>query len=66
MLSPFMFSDIPGSNLQMHMLTLAYVPLPNLTLDLTMHFTKRLDLEVDPGANPNWLTRPHIAAIVRF
>lgn len=63
-LSPFMFSDIPGSNLQLHMLTVAYVPLPNLTLDLTLHFTKRL--EIDPGASNAWLTRPHLAAIVRF
>jgi hypothetical protein len=46
------------------MLTVAYVPLPNLTLDLTLHFTKRL--EIDPGASNAWLTRPHLAAIVRF
>jgi len=63
-LSPFMFSDIPGSNLQLHMLTVAYVPLPNLTLDLTLHFTKRLD--IDPGASNAWLTRPHLAAVVQF
>jgi hypothetical protein len=63
-LSPFMFSDVPGSNLQLHMVNLAYVPLSNLTLDLTLHFTKQL--EVDPGANNAWLTRPHLAAIVRF
>ncbi len=63
-LSPFMFSDIPGSNLQLHMPNFAYVVAPNLTFDLTLHFTKRLD--ADPDANRNWLTRPHIAAIVRF
>ncbi len=63
-LSPFMFSDIPGSNLQLHLLNVAYVPLPNLTLDLTLHITKSLD--VDPGTNRAWLTRPHLAAIVRF
>ena len=65
-LSAFMFSDIPGSNLRMHMFDIAYVPLPNLTLDLTLHFTKKLNPAVEPGVNPNWLTRPHIAAIVRF
>ncbi len=63
-LSPFMFSDIPGSNLQLHLLNVAYVPLPNLTLDLTLHITKSLD--VDPGTNHAWQTRPHLAATVRF
>jgi hypothetical protein len=63
-LSPFMFSDIPGTNLQLHMLNVAFVPLQDLTLDLTLHFTKRLD--IDAGANDAWLTRPHVAAIVRF
>ena len=63
-LSTFMFSDIPGSNTEMHMFTVAYVALPNLTLDLTMHVTRRLD--IDAGASNSWLTRPHVAAIVRF
>ncbi len=63
-LSAFMFSDIPGSNTEMHMFNIAYIPLPNLSLDLTMHVTRGLD--VDPGASNSWLTRPHIAAIVRF
>ena len=63
-LSPFVFSDMPGTNTELHMFTVAYVPLPNLSLDLTMHVTRRLD--VDAGASNSWLTRPHIAAIVRF
>ena len=63
-LSPFVFSDIRGTNVRLHMITLAYVPLPNLTLDLTLHMSKRL--EVDPGTNNAWLTRPHAAVIVRF
>ena len=63
-LSPFMFSDIPGSNVQLHMIHAAYVPLPNLTLDLTLHFTKQLEV---PAGTPNgYLTRPHAAVIVRF
>ena len=63
-LSPFMFSDIPGTNLQLHMINAAYVPLKNLTLDLTMHFTKQLEV---PAGTPNsYLTRPHVAVIVRF
>ena len=63
-LSAFVFSDMPGTNQQLHMFTIAYVPLPNLSLDLTVHISKQL--EVDPGAHNAWLTRPHVAAIVRF
>ena len=63
-LSAFVFSDMPGTNLQLHMVDIAYVPLPNLSLDLNVHVSKRL--EVDPGARNTWLTRAHIAAIVRF
>ena len=63
-LSPFMFSDIPGSNVQLHMIHAAYVPLPNLTLDLTLHVTRQLEV---PAGTPNRsLTRPHVAVIVRF
>ena len=43
---------------------MAWVPKPNLTLDRTLHVSKRL--VVDPGANNSYLTRPHLAAIVRF
>ena len=63
-LSPFMFSDIPGTGLQLHMITVAYVPLPNLTLDLTVHITKQF--EVLAGTSSSYLTRPHVAVIVRF
>ena len=63
-LSAFVFSDMPGTNLQLHMITIAWVPLSSLTLDLTMHISKRL--EVGPGDLGTWLTRPHVAAIVRF
>ena len=63
-LSPFMFSDIPGTNLQLHMITVAYVPLPNLTLDLTVHITKQLEVPV--GTPNSYLIRPHVAVIVRF
>lgn len=63
-LSPFVFSDMPGTNTQLHMLNIAYIPLPNLSLDLTLHISKHL--EVETGTSNNWLTRPHIAAIVRF
>ena len=63
-LSTFVFSDMPGTNLQLHMINIAWVPLSNLTLDLTIHISKRL--EVGPGDLDTWLTRPHLAAVVRF
>ena len=63
-LSAFVFSDMPGTNLQLHMFNVAYVPRPNMTLDLTVHISKRL--EVDPDASAAWLIRPHVAAIARF
>ena len=63
-LSPFVFSDMLGTNVRLHMLNLAYNPLPNLSLDLTLHFFKRL--EVETGMRNNWLARPHVAAIIRF
>ena len=63
-LSPFMFSDIPGTNLRMHMINVAYVPLPTMTLDLTVHISKTL--EVAAGTPNRYLTRPHLAVVVRF
>jgi hypothetical protein len=63
-LSPFMFSDTAGSNLELHLINLAYVPASNLTLDMTGHFSRQL--EVATGANNTWLARLHLAAIVRF
>ena len=63
-LSPFMFSDITGSNLWLHMVEASYVPLPRLNLDLTLHFTKRLVVPADVS-NP-WLLRTHIAVRVGF
>ena len=63
-LSPFVFSDMPGTDSELHMVTIAYVPIPNLTLDVTTHFTRELDIA--PGACNPWRTRAHVAAIVRF
>ena len=63
-LSPFIFSDMPGSNLWLHMVAASYMPQPRLNLDLTLHFSKRL--VVAPGASNTWLLRPHIAARIEF
>ena len=63
-LSPFIFSDMPGTNLWLSMVTASYMPQPRLNLDLTLHFSKRL--VVAPGASNTWLLRPHIAARIGF
>ena len=63
-LSAFVFSDMPGTNLRLHMINTSWMLLPNLSWDVTVHITKRLFME--EGQNPNWLVRPHIAAVVRF
>lgn len=63
--SAFVFSDMPGTNLRLHMIETSYVPLPGLSLDVTLHLTKRLFLERVTGPN-RWLSRLHLAAVVRF
>ena len=63
-LSPFIFSDMPGSNLWLHMVEASYMPQPRLNLDLTLHFSKRL--VIAPGASNTWLLRPHLAVRIEF
>jgi hypothetical protein len=63
--SAFVFSDMPGTNLRLHMLETYFVPKEGLSLDTTLHFTK--PLFIAPGRAPRgWLTRLHLAAVVRF
>lgn len=63
-LSAFVFSDMPGTNLRLHMIETSFVPKENLSLDMTLHISKRLR----PVANEplTWLSRLHLAAVVRF
>ncbi len=62
--SAFVFSDIPGTNIRLNMIETSYVPKEGLSLDVTLHLTKRL---VVPEAAPNnLLSRLHVAAVVRF
>ncbi|MGQ0735362.1 MAG: putative porin [Acidobacteriota bacterium] len=63
--SAFVFSDMPGTNLHLHMLKASVVPLPGLSFEFTMHLTKRLFLERPTDANA-WLSRLHTGAVVRF
>jgi hypothetical protein len=63
--SAFVFSDIPGTNLRLHMLENSYVLKTGLSIDTTLHLTRRLWLETPTDSNP-WLTRVHLAVVVRF
>jgi hypothetical protein len=63
--SAFVFSDMPGTNTRLHMLDYSYLPLSGVSVDVTLHVTKRLFL--DRPADPNtWLYRVHAGATVRF
>ncbi len=62
--SAFVFSDMPGTNIRLHMINTSWMLLPGLSWDVTVHISKRLVVaDLQPN---NWLFRPHIAAVVRF
>ena len=62
--SAFVFSDMPGTNVRLHMIETSYVPKEGLSLDATLHLTKRLLVSGD-RANDQ-LSRLHVAVVVRF
>lgn len=62
--SGFVFSDMPGTNLRLSMIEASYVPLAGVSLDVTLHLTKRLLVTADDSNN--LLSRLHVAAVVRF
>jgi len=62
--SSFVFSDMPGTNLRLHMLEASYVVKTGLSLDLTLHLSKRL--AAPPIDTNDLLSRLHLAAVVRF
>ena len=62
--SAFVFSDIPGTNLRLHMIETSYIPKSGLSYDVTLHLTKRLVVSDD---TPNdLLARLHVAIVARF
>jgi hypothetical protein len=63
--SVFVFSDIPGTNLAMHMIDASYVVRTGRILDATLHLTKSLVPDLTNRPDP-WLKRLHLAAVVRF
>jgi hypothetical protein len=63
--SAFVFSDMPGTNLRLHILEGSYVLKAGLSLDATLHVSRRLVPE--PASDPNrWLRRLHLAVVARF
>ena len=62
--SAFVFSDIPGTNIRLHMIETSYVPKTGLSFDVTLHLTKRL--VVPDNAPNNLLARLHVAIVARF
>ncbi len=63
--SAFVHSDLPGTNLRIHILQSSYVLKTGFSLDTALHFTRRLFLERPTDPN-SWLTRLHLEAIMRF
>ena len=62
--SAFVFSDIPGTNIRLHMIETSYVPKSDLSFDVTLYLTKRLVVPDD--APNNLLARLHVAIVARF
>ena len=62
--SAFVFSDMPGTNLRLHMIETSYIPKEGLSFDVTLHLSRRL---VIPDGQPNnLLSRLHVAVVARF
>lgn len=62
--SAYVFSDMPGTNLRLHMIEASYIPKNGLSFDVTLHLTKRLMV---PDETPNdLLARLHVAIVARF
>lgn len=62
--SAFVFSDIPGTNIRLHMIETSYIPKSGLSFDVTLHLTKRLVVPDD--TSNNLLARLHVAILARF
>jgi hypothetical protein len=62
--SAFVFSDMPGTNLTLHMIDGSVMVLPGVSIDVTLHVSRRLDT-FGGGAEP-WLSRLHAGVVARF
>ena len=62
--STYVFSDMPGTNVRLHMIETSYVPKAGLSFDVTLHLTRRLDSPLSDSNN--LLARLHVAMVARF
>jgi hypothetical protein len=62
--SAFVFSDMPGTNLTLHMVDGSVMVLPGVSLDVTLHVSRTLDTFGGPGTP--WLSRLHAGVVARF
>ena len=63
--SAFVFSDMPGTNIRLNMIETSYVVKPGVSLDVTLHLTKRLIVPENDTSN-HLLSRLHVATVIRF
>ena len=63
--SAFVFSDMPGTNIRLDMIETSYVVRPGVSLDVTLHLTKRLFVAQNDTSN-HLLARLHVATVIRF
>jgi len=63
--SAFVFSDMPGTNIRLNMIETSYIVKAGLSLDVTLHLTKRLVVAQNDTSN-HLLTRLHVATVIRF
>ena len=63
--SAFVFSDMPGTNIRLNMIETSYVVKTGVSLDVTLHLTKRLVVAQNNTSN-QLLARLHVATVVRF
>jgi len=63
--SAFVFSDMPGTNIRLNMIETSYVVKPGVSLDVTLHLTKRLIVSENDTSN-HLLSRLHVATVIRF
>jgi len=63
--SAFVFSDMPGTNIRLNMIETSYVVKSGISLDVTLHLTKRL-IVLEDDTPDHLLARLHVATVIRF
>ena len=63
--SAFVFSDMPGTNIRLNMIETSYVVKAGVSLDVTLHLTKKLIVAQNDTSN-HLLARLHVATVIRF